>query len=66
MSSDEIVPVTAVVTDDYGLAIDGIRQESPSIAAQTASGNTDVDGWTYWTLVRDGAAVATLGELRGK
>jgi hypothetical protein len=66
VSHDEVSPVTAFVTDDYGITIGGIRQESPSIAAQTASGKSSVDGWTYWTLVRDGHRVATLHALREK
>jgi hypothetical protein len=63
VSPDLAAPITGVVTDDYGLSIDGIRQESPDLAAQTASGDAEVDGWAYWTLVRDGQPVATLAAL---
>ena len=63
-NSDPIDPVTAVVSEDYGLLLDGVRHESPGLAAAAARGSEDVDGWTYWTLVRDGKAVSTLAELR--
>lgn len=63
-NSDPINEVTAVVTEDYGLLIGGLRYESPDLAAVAASGADDVDGWAYWTLKRDGKQVATLKELR--
>lgn len=63
-NSDPINPVTAIVSEDYGLLVDGVRHESPGLAAEAASGAEDVDGWTYWTLVRDGKPVAILQELR--
>lgn len=62
---DPTARVTALVTDDYGLSIGGIRQESPDIAARTASRDDLTDGWSYWTLLREGQPVATLGELYG-
>jgi len=64
VSSNKIAPVTAIVTDDFALSIDGVRQESPDLAARTASGGEDKDGWTFWTLVREGRPVGTLRELR--
>jgi hypothetical protein len=66
ISPDEVAPVTATVTDDYGLSIDGIRQESPDLAAATASHGEAEDGWSYWTLVREGNRVATLHQLEAK
>jgi len=45
--------VIAIVSDDYGLTIDGIRYESPGLAATAASGVESIDGWKYWWLVRD-------------
>jgi hypothetical protein len=66
LSPDPAAPVTAIVTDDYGLSINGIRQESPDLAAQTASDGGNHDGWSYWTLVREGRPVATLQALRAK
>lgn len=64
VSPDAASPITAIVTDDYGLSINGIRQESPDLAAQTASDGAEHDGWSYWTLMRDGQAIATLQGLR--
>jgi len=63
-NSDPINPVTATVSEDYGLLVDGVRHESPDLAAIAANAAEGVDGWTYWTLVRDHKPVATLHELR--
>jgi len=52
----------AVVTADYGLLIDGIRYESPNLAAAAVTAGAVVDGWSYWqasTKYGDG----TLEEL---
>lgn len=38
----------AVVTDNYGLSVGGIRQESPDAAA-AAVGHPG-DGWAFWTI----------------
>lgn len=65
-NGDPIDPVTAIVSEDYGLLIGGMRHESPGLAAIAAGGLEDVDGWTYWTLVRDHQPVATLQTLRTK
>ena len=64
-NSDPINPVTAVVSEDYGLLVDGVRHESPDLAAIASSGTDGVDGWSYWTLQRDHKPVATLADLRG-
>jgi hypothetical protein len=66
VNSDPIVPVTAFVSDDYGILVDGVRHESPDLAAIAASGDGEADGWTYWSLARDGKPVATLNELRSE
>ena len=63
-NSDPINPVAAVVTEDYGLLVGGVRHENPNVAAIAASGVESVDGWKYWWLVRDHEPVATLQELR--
>jgi hypothetical protein len=63
-NSDPINPVTAVVSEDFGVIVDGVRHESPDLAAIAASGAADVDGWSYWSLQRDGKVVATLLALR--
>jgi hypothetical protein len=65
-NSDPIDPVTAIVSEDYGLLVEGVRYESPDLAAIAASGIEDADGWTYWTLVHDHKPIATLQELRAK
>ena len=65
-NSDPINPVTAVVSEDYGLLVDGVPHESPDLAAIAASGDEMVDGWGYWTLLRDHKPVASLAELRAK
>lgn len=65
-NSDRINPVTAVVSEDYGLLVQGVRHESPDLAAIAASGTEGADGWSYWTLLRDHKPVATLQELRAK
>jgi len=63
-NSNPIDPVTAIVSDDFGLLVEGVRHEGPGLAAVAASGRDDVDGWSYWSLVRDGKTVATLQSLR--
>jgi hypothetical protein len=39
--------LTAVVTDDYGLAVNGVRYATPEEAA-AAGGVETSDGWAYW------------------
>jgi hypothetical protein len=39
--------LTAVVTEDYGLAVNGVRYATPEEAA-AAGGITIDDGWAYW------------------
>jgi hypothetical protein len=63
-NGDPIEPVLATVSDDYGILIDGVRHESPDLAAIAASGKEDIDGWSYWTLMRDDKPAGTLQELR--
>jgi hypothetical protein len=65
-NSDPINPVTATVSEDYGLLVDGVRHESPDLATIAATGTDGVNGWSYWTLLRDHKPVATLAELRAK
>jgi hypothetical protein len=65
-NSDPIGPVAAIVSEDYGLLVDGVRYESPDLAAIAASGIEDTDGWGYWTLVRDRKSIATLQDLRSR
>jgi hypothetical protein len=60
LHSGEGVP--AFITEDYGLAVAGIRYESPDAAAEAASGASATDGWAYWTLTNDSGDVS-LAEL---
>jgi len=63
-NADPIDPVTAIVSEDHGILLNGVRHESPGLAAVAASGRNDVDGWTYWSLVRGGKTVSSLQQLR--
>jgi len=65
-NQDSINPVFATVSDDFGLIVDGVRYESPGLAALAVTGSTDVDGWDYWSLIRRGKSVGSLQELRSK
>lgn len=40
--------VTGIITDDFGIAVNGVRYESPSEAAAAAAAQPDIDGWTFW------------------
>ncbi len=64
-STDLIHPATAVVTEDFGLLIGGVRYESPDIAADVASEGGSQDGWTYWSLHNKGSII-TLKEILAK
>jgi hypothetical protein len=46
-------PARAVVTDDYGVTLQGIRYESLDKAAEVASDGEIHDGWTFWQLITD-------------
>ncbi len=63
-NGDPIDPITAYISGDYGILLDGVRHESPSIAAGAASGSYDINGWTYWSLESNNKPAATLQELR--
>lgn len=54
------VGVTAVVSEDYGLLVEGIRYESPDAAA---SAQGEPDGWAYW-MTTDGGTQRSLRYLR--
>jgi hypothetical protein len=63
---DQFNPIFSTVSEDYGLLVEGVRHESPDMAAVAASGSDEVNGWTYWTLVRDGNPIGSLQDLRVK
>ncbi len=52
----------ALITEDYGLLVDGIRQESPSAAASAATGGVETDGWKFWSA-STAYGEGTLAEL---
>lgn len=55
----------AVIDDDYGLWIGGIRYESPDqAAAAVATRKPDVDGWSFWTVdAYDGSTLLEVASL---
>lgn len=52
----------AVLTDDYGLTVAGIRYESPDAAAEVASEGAVTDGWKFWCVATEHGDVP-LAEL---
>jgi hypothetical protein len=64
-STDRIQPITALVTEDFGLLIAGVRYESPDIAAEAASEGRSQDGWTYWSR-HNKNTIITLKEMLTK
>lgn len=53
--------VTAVVTADYGLAVGGIRYESPDSAALAATEGAVSDGWRFWSTETETERGSDLG-----
>jgi hypothetical protein len=62
-NSDPVNPITASVSDDYGIIVEGVRHESPDLAAIAAGAPEGVKGWEYWSLERDQTNIATLATL---
>lgn len=63
--NDEGISKTiAIVSDDYGLLVAGIRQESPSMAAEAATGQKGIDGWKYWSISNSEGKTIKLVDLR--
>jgi hypothetical protein len=62
-TSDPVNPIIAAVSEDFGILIDGLRHESPDLAAIAAGAPDGVKGWEFWSLLRDEKVVATLGTL---
>jgi hypothetical protein len=60
---DPVNPLHAVVSNDYGIVFEGVRHESPDLAALAAGAPSDTKGWEYWSLERDGKIIATLADL---
>ena len=62
-NSDPVNPITATVSEDYGIILEGVRHESPDLAALASGAPEGVKGWDYWSLTRDHKTIATLGTL---
>lgn len=53
--------MTALVTDDGRISVDGTAYASPSAAAKEAAGTRSENGWTWWVVEDSGR---TLDEIR--
>lgn len=62
-TSEGLTTASAVVTDDYGILVGGVRYESPDIAAEAVREGRASDGWTYWPSV---STNQTLRDLLAK
>ena len=62
----QIEPIAAVVSDDFGILVDGLRHESPDLAAQAASRNESTNGWDYWGFLSKNGQWTSLREMRQK
>lgn len=49
---------TALLTEDFGLAVGGIRYESPDAAAEAATEGEIADGWKFWCVTTEHGDVA--------
>lgn len=46
---------TCSISEDYGLLVNGVRYESPDMAAEASTSEQVSDGWTFWrTSLDDG------------
>ena len=55
-------PSTCLVTGDYGLLVEGLRYESPDLAAQAASAGKLENGWHFWAI-KENSKLISLQEL---
>ena len=65
-NTDPVNPTLATVSEDFGIVLDGVRHESPDLAAIAAGAAEGVKGWEYWTVLREDESVATLLDLLSK
>ena len=63
VNDDVISPASISVTTDYGLLVNGVRQESPGLAAQAITNQPDTDGWNYWHKVNPDGSRTLLANL---
>ena len=61
-NNDEINPVEAIVTNDFGILVQGIRHESPTLAAKAVN-DTIEDGWLYWRKLDSNGKLINLKAL---
>ena len=61
-SMDDKWPSTCLVTEDYGLLVEGLRYESPNLAAQAVTSGDQIDGWGFWAI-KSKSGYVTLKEL---
>jgi hypothetical protein len=44
--------------------VSGVRQESPSMAAEAATGKPELDGWEYWGLDDASGSIKCLRDMK--
>jgi hypothetical protein len=59
---NQIQESAALVTEDYGLLVEGIRHDSPDVAASAIVENI-VDGWEFWGIEQPGEGWLNLRTL---
>lgn len=58
-SVDNRWPKSCLVTEDYGLLVEGLRYESPDLAAQAVTSGDKIDGWNFWAI-KENSTFVTL------
>lgn len=48
IAPDGFGEINALVTTDYGIAVNGIRYKSPNAAAAAVTRDRSTDGWAFW------------------
>ena len=56
-STQRSAPATASLVEDGDVMVDGERFGSLSAAGRHVLGGTEVNGWTFWAVERDGSSV---------
>ena len=62
-SDAALAGVVGIVSDNYGIVIDGIRYASPHEAAEAAATGDVGDGWEFWTVDDGTQTPVTLAAL---
>ena len=58
-----INPTIATVSGDFGIMVDGLRHESPDLAAIAAGASEGTKGWEFWKVLDGGSSGDTLLDL---